>query len=176
MNNEELLAVFAYLNFKSHESIDAVFENIDIYNWEPNALIFRSPKYNITEWLRTAEGQRNIPQREEILSSIDEVEDFIIKVEVLIQSLQESVNDELAHLFNNLLGVKGTVRRQKPFYILWFLLLRVDKQIIQEQASSVVQEISVFLGQHQVIPQEDTLTVKDVFRKNVEEFWAKFNS
>lgn len=176
MNNEELLAVFAYLNFRSHENIDAVFENIDIYNWEPNALIFRSPKYKITEWLRTAEGQRNITQREEILSSINEVEDFIIKVEVLIRSPQQSEDDQLAQLFNNLLGIKGTVRQQKPFYVLWFLLLRIDKQIIEKQSTSVIQEISEFFSQHQVIPQADTLTVKDIFRKNVEAFWAKFNS
>ena len=180
MDNEELLTLFVYLSFKSckNKSIHTVFETIDIYNSAPRSLTFRLSKLKITDWLSSAEGQKNTTNREEILNSINDVELFIQKVAVLTRTFQKSADDkdDLPELFNRLLGVKGKVRLQKPFYVLWFLLLGVDKLIIDEKAALIAKEVMFFFDNNQSLQRDETLTVKDIFKNNVDAFWTKINT
>jgi uncharacterized protein with ParB-like and HNH nuclease domain len=175
MDNEELLTVFAYLSSKARQNTDAVFETIEVYNSVPKALIFRVAKIEITKWLRLDENQNNI-SREEILASINDVEVFIQKTECLAKVVQQTTEkEELASSLNKLLGVKSRTRQQKPFYILWLLLLGLDKTTINKKSVAIVNEIAIFFDKNQHYPKHETLTVKDIFKKNVEAFWAKFN-
>lgn len=174
MDNEELLTVFAYLSSKA-QNIESVFETIDIYNSTPKSLTFRLSKISITDWLKLAEGQGN-RHREKILSNIDDVETFIQKTECLANVFQYVTQErELATLFNKLLNVKSRTRQQKPFYILWLLLLGLDKSTIDKHTSSIALAIIDFFDKNQHYPQHETLTVKDIFKQNIEAFWAKFN-
>jgi len=175
MDNEELLTVFAYLSSKASQNVETVFETIDIYNSTPKSLTFRLSKIAITDWLKLAEDQSN-NHREEILSSIDYVEIFIQKSEHLANVFQKSTGGEdLAALFNKLLGVKSRTRQQKPFYILWLLLLGIDESTINKHSIEIAKEIVIFFDKNQHYPKHDTLTVKDIFKQNIEAFWAKFN-
>ena len=175
MDNEELLTVFAYLSSKARQDTKTVFETIDIYNWAPKPLTFRLSKIAITDWLRLAEGQNNT-HRTKIHLCIDDVEVFIQKSECLAKVFQKSIEEgDLAPLFNKLLGVKSRSRQQKPFYILWLLLLGLDKSTIDKNTTNIANEIVIFFDRNQHVPKHDTLMVKEVFRQNIEAFWAKFN-
>jgi len=175
MDNEELLTVFAYLSSKARQSIETVFEVIDIYNSTPKLLTFRLSKIAITDWLKLAEGQSNT-HREVILSSIGDVEIFIKKAEHLANVFQKSTGAvDLATLFNKLLGVKSRSRQQRPFYILWFLLLGLDQPTIDRCSAKIAHEIVDFFDNNQHFPKHDIFTVKDIFKQNIEAFWAKFN-
>lgn len=175
MDNEELLMVFAYLSSKARQDIKTVFETIDIYNWAPRPLTFRLSKIAITEWLRLAEGQNN-NHCKEILLCIDDVEAFIKKSKSLANIFQKSTEGvDLAMAFNKLIGVKSRSRQQKPFYILWLLLLGLDKSTIDNNSTEIANEIVIFFDNNQDLPKHDSLTVKDIFRQNIEAFWAKFN-
>ena len=103
---------------------------------------------------------------------------FIQKVAVLTRTFQKSADDkdDLPELFNRLLGVKGKVRLQKPFYVLWFLLLGVDKLIIDEKAALIAKEVMFFFDNNQSLQRDETLTVKDIFKNNVDAFWTKINT
>lgn len=172
MDNEELLTVFAYLNSKARKDTKTVFETIDIYNWAPRPLTFRLSKIAITDWLRFAESQSN----NNILLCIDDVEVFIQKSKCLANVFQKSTEEEdLAILFNKLLGVKSRSRQQKPFYILWLLLLGLDKSTIDKYSTNIAHEIVIFFKNNQHYPKHDALTVKDIFKQNIEAFWATFN-
>lgn len=176
MENEELLSVFAYLSYEARKSYDAAFDTVDIYNWAPRSLTFRLPKVLITEWLPSVAGQQNIAQLEEIMSSIDEVKRFIDKVEVLTRSIKLSRSVEAESLqqqFNALLGVKGTARLQKPFYMLWFLLLGIDESTIEANAPSIARDIMEFIANKQIVKKDGGHSTKAIFKKNVEDFWAK---
>jgi hypothetical protein len=178
MENEELLTVFSYLSYVASTDLDAIFDTVDIYNWAPRALTFRLPKVLITEWLRSVAEQRNTRLREDIMTSINEVEHFINKVEILAKSIKLpdlGVTEPLQQEFNALLGVKGKARLQKPFYMLWFLLLGIDKDMIENKASVIAAEVMVFIANNHVIPKENGRSAKDIFKKNIENFWAKFN-
>ncbi|MCI5209137.1 MAG: DUF262 domain-containing protein [Candidatus Electrothrix sp. ATG2] len=182
MNNEEMLTILAYLNFQSNKNIDKAFDAIEMYNWSPKPFTFRLSKILITEWLHTADrGNDNVVDRDEIINSIRRVEDLILKIKILLQSLHQPASadeEELSQNFNSLLEIKGRIRQQRPFYILWFLLSGLDQQIIELHSKEVVDEVSTFFAQHQVVhePEKGNLSIKDLFRKNVEEFWAKFTS
>lgn len=179
MDNEELLTIFTYLSSKSRDNLDSVFETVDIYNWAPKPLTFRLSKFLISEWLAKAEGQsqQHLMERDKILASIEDTEDFIHKVELLTRPLKQSTNSDaeaLQQAFNTLLGVKAKKRLQKPFYMLWFLLLGLDKQIIEQQAPTIAQEAMSFLTNKQVADSNGQDTVKDIFKKNVKTFWDMF--
>lgn len=175
MDNEELLMVFSYLSSKARQDAKNVFETIDIYNWTPRPLTFRLSKIAITGWLRLAEGQNN-HHCKEILSCIDAVEVFIQKSKCLANVFQESTEGvDLAISFNKLIGVKSRSRQQKPFYILWLLLLGIDKLTIDKNSTNIAHEIVIFFKKNQDLPKHDSLTVKDIFRQNIEAFWSKFN-
>ncbi len=183
MDNEELLTIFAYLSYESAQSRDLVFNIVDIYNWAPRSMTFRLSKQLITDWLNTDKGSQELNQHDKILSSIDDVEYFIQKVEVLARSHTKETDydntEDLQRLFNKLLNIKkGTVRRLNIFYILWFLLLGVEKSVIDRQAAIISQELMAFFVENQSVPKNvnETLKVKDIFKMNVEKFWAKFNS
>jgi hypothetical protein len=169
MDNEELFTVFSYLSSKDRNT---VFDTIDIYNSSPRPLTFRLSKIEITNWLNF----EDLIQREKIIVCIDNMEFFIQKVEVLAQSFRQSAEEEnLELLFNKLLGVKGKTRQQKPFYILWFLLLGIDKLTIDKQSTAIAHEVTSFFANNQHLSKHDTLTAKDIFRQNIEDFWDKFN-
>lgn len=180
MDNEELLTIFAYLSYESAQSRDVVFDIVDIYNWAPRSVTFRLSKQLITDWLNADEGSQELSQHDKILSSINDVEYFIQKVEVLARSrYKESCYDteDLQKLFNELLNIKkGTVRRLNIFYILWFLLLGVEKSIIDRQAATISQELMVFFVENQSVPKSvnENVKVKEIFKRNVENFWAKY--
>ena len=179
MDNEELLSIFAYLSFESRKNMDAVFNAVNVFSWAPRSLTFRLSKLSITEWLSTAEESRKKTRRNEILACIGDVEHFIRKVELLARSLQsseEAVDNNLRLSFNKLLGVKDGARLQKPFYILWFLLLGVDQLTVKRKAPAIAQAVTLFIDDNQVVPRDDNTTVKDIFKSNVELFWATFNA
>ncbi len=182
MDNEELLTIFAYLSYQSAQSRDAVFDIVDIYNWAPRSVTFRLSKQLITDWLIVVDCSQELEQRDQILLSIDEVDNFIQKVEVLARSLHKETycdNADLQMLFNELLNIKkGTVRRLNIFYILWFLLLGVKESVIDKQAAIISQELMRFFTENQSIPKgtDDAVKVKEIFKQNIEGFWAKFPS
>jgi hypothetical protein len=178
MENEELLTVFAYLSYQARISVDSVFETVDVYNWAPRPLTFRIPKLLISEWFSSVDIQMESTLIEDIMSSINKVEEFIYKVEILAKSIQNSTVEEINPLesqFNILLVKKGRVRLQKPFYMLWFLLLGIDKKTIENQASVIASEVMKHIENKQIVSKENGKSTKDIFKRNIKEFWAKFN-
>ncbi|MEY8215333.1 MAG: DUF262 domain-containing protein [Colwellia sp.] len=178
MDNEELLSIFTYLSFESRKGIDSVFESVDIYNWAPRPLTFRVSKILMSEWLSTADGESNIDQRNEILSSIDDVIGFIQKVELLTKSLLEASDSQdgsLQKTFNTLLGLKGKTRLQRPFFVLWFLLLGLKHSTVRDNPIKISTRVMDFFESNQVISNTGKESAEDIFRKKIESFWSKFN-
>lgn len=182
MENEELLSVFAYLSSKN--SFDEVFEVVDVYNWSPRPLTFRLPKVLVTEWFASVNGDNDNDGDvyNEILTSIQDVELFIRKVKTLTESIKlvapKGVEDSelLQQKFNNLLGVKGKVRLQKPFYMLWFLLLGVEEETINLQGPLIANEVRDFIINKQLIQKKGGFSTKTLFKQNIESFWSQFSS
>ena len=180
MENEELLTVFAYLSYEARKSVDLVFNAVDIYNWAPRPLTFRIPKLLITEWIPSVATQNETKQVEDIMNSIEGVDNFIHKVKILAKSIESSnigETDSLQQRFDVLLHKKGRVRLQKPFYMLWFLLLGIDENIVEADASIIAKEVMTFIANNQIVEknEKENSTIKDIFKRNINDFWAKFN-
>ncbi|MFT4927655.1 MAG: hypothetical protein ACI8WB_003768 [Phenylobacterium sp.] len=179
MDNQELLSVFAYLSFTLHkdQGLKKVFDNVSISNWAPKPLTFRLPKLLITEWLMTSTRQQDMNKRDTMLACIENVNAFIQKVEVLVRNLENIKHGDdstLQQSLNRLLGIKNQARILNPFYILWFLLAGIDRSVIDKQAQSVAEALINFLETKQIISKVDDLSAKDIFKTNVEAFWARF--
>ncbi|GAC30640.1 DUF262 domain-containing protein [Brumicola pallidula] len=174
MENEELLSVFSFLSYASKNDKNDIFERVDVYNWAPRPLTFRLPKLLITEWLEMTNGLQNGQAIEDIKASIADVKVFINKAMLLTHSLQEGTLTE-AEAFNILLGVKGKTRLQKPFYILWFLLLGLEQSLVEKQAENIAAEIITFLADKHALDKIEGSTAKDIFKFEVEAFWGRFS-
>ncbi|MFT4925297.1 MAG: hypothetical protein ACI8WB_001389 [Phenylobacterium sp.] len=173
MENEELLSVLAYLSYAQHQTDKDVFDLVDIYNWAPRPLTFRLPKMLLTEWLTTTNGQQNSQRNHEITTSLADVQLFVNKALLLTRSLQHPTVTE-AESFNLLLGMKGTKRLQKPFYILWFLLSGLDMSLIEKQATNITPAIIEFITDKHALDKVEDDTAKAIFKRAVTAFWQKF--
>lgn len=127
MKNEELITSLAYLYYQSVHGGKDSKSALDIYirNNRVNARIKK--KANITKLLEHCNFSSTT--RDNFIVSIDQVEVFINKIALILNSNQkkEKFNDLLAH-------EKSNSRTDQGYYILWLLLSQFDeKQILSHQ-------------------------------------------
>jgi hypothetical protein len=180
MHNEELFTIFAYLTALAQNRLDAVFDKVDIYLSPTKTLIFRLSKVLVSEWLKVGHAQHhNIEERDNVLSSVEQVKAFIEKVRVLAQNLPVATDGRVMPLkqrVNKLLALEEAIyRRQKNFYIIWFLLLNIDSNTVNAEPQRLAQTIIKFFADYQSLPENSPLKAKDHFEAQVRAFWAEFN-
>jgi hypothetical protein len=53
--------------------------------------------------------------------------------------------------------------------------LGIDKKTIENQASVIASEVMKHIENKQIVSKENGKSTKDIFKRNIKEFWAKFN-
>jgi hypothetical protein len=177
MENEELVTIFSYLAFRGEGCVAAdAFNPVDIYQSGSNPMTFRLQKLKVSNWLEKAEGQQfsAVEQRQNILASIDAVEDFIDKVALLI--VHQDTRHNQAQAFDQLLGTKTKARNQRHFYMLWFLLAGISHSVIKSKTTEIAKAAQTFLTNEQSVPAAYKTDVKTIFKDHVEQFWHKYSN
>jgi hypothetical protein len=187
MANEELFTIFAYLGYEFEENNIDIFDHVDIYQSLPQTLTFRIQKSLVTEWLHEGYGQENLIFHQKIMSSIEHSKSFIEKVQVVSSSIQyhgdfkdKSGNELLKVQLDKLMNLdKAIYRGQKQFYVLWFLLLKLDLTLINNNAAELAKGIIEFFKGSMTMPddfKETGLKPKEFFASKVEAFWDRYSN
>ncbi len=174
MAQEELLMAFVYLGCESEGSTAIDFlDPVQTYQIEGGYLTFRVENAKIDHWLKTAEGESDeaLSKRNEIHTCIGMTKDFIAKVEALLGPALE--NEIKAKKFDDLIGLSTRARNQRAFYLLWYLLVRIQLDYIQDHQQSLFEAVQRFIQDHKRLDIQSKDDIKKVFFDLISDFWKR---
>lgn len=156
MENEELYTALTYFEYRrSISETSKIREFIDVFQ-RGNKLNFRiKDKTDITKLLNSASTNDQI--KFNFLKSIKNVETFIKKVKMILidqdtTDVDEFLKNELDILFNPK-GNRSSKRTLQYFYALWYVLHRINSEMIRTQRVKIRLEIRWVFDYMKNIPE-----------------------
>lgn len=175
MQNEELYTNLVFLEYKRQTGQSLLSGNtcdqFIIFAKETKLACYVKNKSDITEFLEGA--SENNDKKALILQIIFEVENYIDKVETLINKEDSSLKIAL----DNLLKQKGGARTLQTIFLLWYILSPINKEKIEENRSEVYSQIEKIIGlfKQEYEPLEKEAKFKE-FKEYIRIFGDKFIS
>jgi hypothetical protein len=160
MNNEELYTSLAYLEFKKLTESENSY--LDIYQKNDRINVRVKAKNNITSVLvDVSEDERT---RKQFTNCIKETEKFIIsKLKIILldrdienkKELFQYLTDELTKILRAGSEAKYYVRKLQDFYVLWYLLSKINLNMIKYHRLQLKKDITDIFLYMKNIPEND---------------------
>jgi len=158
MENEELYTSLAYLNYKYAEG-DDLLHSLDIYQKTDRINARIRSKKDVSSVLTEISGNNN--RTSIFMDSIKRVERFISKVKVILLDKDVEASALATYLEHELdiilKGKKETqlfTRRMQDFYILWFVLNKVNFEMVKHYRIQIKHDLGELFYQMKNIPEQ----------------------
>lgn len=146
MKNEELITILTYLAYRRRKNGIEPEDNLNIYvrNQRINARFAK--KSQITNVL----GEISRNEDGIFGQAIEDVENFILKLEILTGDKFQGLNNLLAHTKKN-----AQSKTNQNFYLLWIALKNLTKDKVIDEKEEIVDKISCMFKECQEIKEEE---------------------
>ena len=162
MKLEELLTSLSYLDYKIHYEKERIDSVLNIYKRYSRINARIKDKSNVTKTLSNI----SMIGTDQFLQSVDNVELFSEKVNILIGDGKKSVKQ----LFNHKRKT-SSFKTDQNFYFLWIMLSRIDAECVRDRQEQIFNDISTLFGIIQNTPDEYGT---EQFLTDVKSFWKNY--
>ncbi|MDK1002838.1 GmrSD restriction endonuclease domain-containing protein [Bacillus subtilis] len=176
MENEELILVLAYLDFKLQDKKYKIDDYLDIYQQTDKINARIKDKSDITKTLENVSEDEEFKKR--FLKSLRNTEGFIKKIQILISNdLIKKEEHPLKTELEKVFSVKGNTRKRtlQNFYLLWYIMKDCNQSMITNKRIEIFNEIVLIFDHIKNSDKNSEYELKDEFEKKVSLFWKRYN-
>lgn len=155
MKNEELITMLAYLAYIERKNAikPGDYLNIFVRNQRINA------RFNTKSYITSVLSEISSKNDSVFGQAIEDVKEFIEKINILTGENFENLNELLAHTKKNTQS-----KTNQNFYLLWIAVAHIDKARILKDKEEIFLNISNLFAESQNI-KDDTFDVKEYINK-----------
>ncbi|GIU50297.1 hypothetical protein TUM4438_35750 [Shewanella sairae] len=144
MENEEMIAILAYLQFQQIYGEELKSKGVEFYLKKDRLNCRFANKAAVTAFLNSLESDYN--KKEQYIKSISGVKDFISKVEVLFSFKDSATSAEDFNSFFNVRGIETFKRSLQDMYLLWMIVHDISFSTINNNAGDIINDLTTLIG------------------------------
>lgn len=169
MNNEDIFTLYTYIAYNEIYNNLSYKDIIDIFQ-QANMVIFRFPnKKNTTKMLELSLDSHDYNIR--IMNSIQIVKRFVEKVKLILLADTDEKNVNLEKELNYVFCSKGGKRTLQEFYLLWYIVESVDRDIIVKYSKEIKNDCRHIFKLKKTI----SINILEEFYEAVDMFFKKYS-